>query len=65
MKALQPSVALLSMLGSIIVHFDEATRPGGTAVDLETARRLMSHPEVEEWLDDMRFAALLPMKRSA
>lgn len=63
-KLLKPSPALLVKLGSIIVHFDEATSPGGRLdFDLVTARQLLADPEVKEWIDKMNEAAMLPLKR--
>lgn len=64
MSMMQPSPALLVKLGSIIVHFDEATEPGAHAYDLTTARQLLADPEVADWMKQMRAAAMLPVKRS-
>ena len=61
---MQPSAGLLVKLGSIIVHFDEATEPGAHAYDLTTARQLLADPEVADWLKAMGAAAMLPVKRS-
>ena len=61
---LQPSAALLVKIGSALVHFDEATGPGGHEVDLHTARQLLADPEVKDWIDTMTKAAMLPLKRS-
>ena len=61
---MNPSPALLVKLGSIIVHFDEATESGAHAYDLMTARQLLADPEVSEWMQQMQVAAMLPVKRS-
>lgn len=60
---MKPSPTLLVKLGSIIVHFDEATAPGGHEFDINTARQLLADPEVKEWIDTMNKAAMLPLKR--
>jgi hypothetical protein len=61
---MKPSPALLVKLGSIIVHFDEATEPGAHEFDLHTARQLLADPEVAAWMKAMTAAAMLPVKRS-
>ena len=60
----KPSVALLAKLGSIAVHAEEMTEPGGHDFDAAAIRSLMSDPEVVEWLAAMRSMAMLPRKRS-
>ena len=64
MSMMNPSPALLIKLGSIIVHFDEATEPGGHEFDMNTARQLLADPEVAEWMKEMTGMAFLPLKRS-
>lgn len=59
---LKPSPALLSKLGSIIIHFDEYESAGGHPYDLDTARRTLADPEVREWMKAM--GPMLPVKRS-
>jgi hypothetical protein len=54
---MNPSPALLVKLGSIIVHFDEATEPGAHEFDLHTARQLLADPEVAAWMKAMDAAA--------
>lgn len=61
---MKPSPALLVKLGSIIVHFDEATSPGGHDFDLNTARQLLQDPDVKAWIAAMSKAAMLPVKRN-
>lgn len=61
---MKPSAALLVKLGSIIVHFDEATAPGGHAYDIQAAHQLLADEEVAEWMKQMGAAAMLPVKRS-
>ena len=63
-RALTPPPSLLCKLGSIIVHMEEATEPGGHEFDVHTMKQLMADPEVEQWLADMRAMAMLPVKRS-
>jgi len=58
-----PSITLLCKLGSIAVHADEMTEPGGHEFDVVAMRQLLNDPEVKMWIIDM--GALLPRKRSA
>ena len=60
---LKPSSSLLSKLGSIIVHMEEATGPKGHPFDEQVMRGLLKDPEVSKWLKGMRKLALLPVKR--
>ena len=60
---LAPSMALISKLGSIARHLEEATGDGGLAVDVEAAKVLLSDPEVVEWMKHADAAGLLPVKR--
>lgn len=61
---LQPSVGLLVKLGSIIVHADEFTSPGGHEFDLHAMKTLLADPEVAAWLKAGTAAAMLPHKRT-
>lgn len=61
---MNPNAALLVKLGSIIVHFDEATSPGAHEYDLHTARQLLLDPDVKDWIAKMTAAAMLPVKRT-
>lgn len=63
MSMMNPDAALLVKLGSIIVHFDEATSPNGHDFDINTARTLLADPDVKAWIDAMTKAAMLPQKR--
>ena len=60
---LKPSISLLSKLGSIAVHVDEAASPNGHRLDASAIAALLRDPEVTQWLDAMRHMALLPVKR--
>lgn len=55
---------LLAKLGSIIVHFQEATEPGAHEFDVAAARVLLMDEDVRAWLDGVRSLGLLPLKRS-
>ena len=55
------TLALLSKLGSIVVHADEFLSPGGHAFDKEALLQLIRDPEVQEWLKEM--GPLVPVKR--
>ena len=59
---LKPSVSLLSKLGSIVVHADEATSAGRHEFDIVAIKSLLDDTEVKEWITDM--GAFLPVKRS-
>lgn len=61
-----PSPSLLCKLGSIAVHADEATEPGGHVhhFDVGAIRALLSDAEVGPWLAAMDRLALLPKKRT-
>lgn len=61
---LKPSIALLSKLGSIVVHVEEIAGGSGHRFDADAIASLMTDPEVQLWLDGMRWMALLPEKRS-
>jgi len=60
---LQPSLALLCKLGSIIIHTEEARSAEGHAMDVLALASLRADPEVEAWLAVMQARALLPARR--
>ncbi len=60
---LKPSPALLSKLGSIVVHADEGLSSDGHAFDIEAIRSLLADPEVTTWLAEMDAMAFIPKKR--
>lgn len=55
------TTALLSRLGSIIVHFDEYCSDDGREIDKIEAMNLLDDSEVKKWLKDM--GPLVPAKR--
>ncbi len=61
----EPSLSLLVKLGSIAVHAEELTEPGGHDFDVGAIRALLADPEVRAWRAEMDAAALLPRKRTA
>lgn len=61
---LQPSPALLSKLGSIIVHQLEAGAAGGHPFDITALEQLLKDEDVLEWMREMGALALLPVRRS-
>lgn len=61
--ALKPSPALLSKLGSIIMHVDEGAGKDGHVFDVLTFQKLLEDAEVRAWLSAMDSMALLPKKR--
>lgn len=63
MKPTEPSLSLLTKLGSIVIHADEATSEGAHQFDIEAIRSLLSDQEVKDWLAAMNDLALLPKKR--
>jgi len=63
---LQPPAAVLIALGSIVVHYEELTSPGGHPLDAQAVELLRNDPMVDEWFQQMgRMGrmALLPIKR--
>lgn len=58
-----PTLALLVKLGSLIVHLDEARKPGGHEFDLAAANALLADPEVAEWIESGNTLAFLPRRR--
>jgi len=62
-KPLKPSPALLSKLGSIIVHMLESHSPAGHAFDEVALTALLKDDDVLEWMRQMNELALLPLKR--
>ena len=60
---LKPSLALLSKLGSIVVHADEIISPGSHSFDVAAIRTLLEDAEVRQWIRDM--GVYMPVKRSA
>lgn len=65
-SATNPSIAILAKLGSIAVHADEATAPGGHPFDAEALRALATDPDVQAWLREFekQYPSILPRKRS-
>jgi hypothetical protein len=59
----KPSLSLLSKLGSIVVHADEALSVDGRHVDIQMTVSLIDDPEVQQWIKDM--GPLLPLKRKS
>lgn len=60
---LNPTPSVLCKLGSIIVHAEEASSPGGHPFDVVALRQLLADPEVAAWMEGMRAMAMLPLKR--
>jgi hypothetical protein len=63
-SSIQPDRATLAKIGSILVHVSEAWSSGGHGYDWTAARQLMADPDVQRWLENMRKATLLPLKRN-
>jgi hypothetical protein len=61
---IKPSVALLSKLGSIVVHLDEALSTDGHYFDKVSLEQLQQDAEVKEWVKQMDGMALIPKKRN-
>lgn len=64
-SVLAPSPSLLCKLGSIAVHAQELTGPGGHEFDLAALQQLYADAEVKTWLKGMGDMAMLPVKRTA
>jgi hypothetical protein len=60
---LKPTPTLLIKLGSILVHFEEVSSPGGHPLDMVALQGLIDDPEVKAWRAEMDKKALLPVKR--
>ena len=60
---LKPSLPLLCKLGSILTHVEEGMSDDGHVFDWKATTSLLGDPEVQEWLDKMRAATFLPLKR--
>lgn len=58
---LNPSLALLAKLGSIIVHVEEGLSETGHVFDRIAIQSLLQDPEVAAWLRAM--GPFLPLKR--
>lgn len=63
-NSLHPGLRLLVKLGSIVVHADEGTSPGGHQFDFVAMRQLLNDPEVKEWLAELGKMGLLPQRRA-
>jgi hypothetical protein len=63
---LKPSPALLSKLGSLVVHADEYLDAAGKGhpFDKNAFDALLAEPEVAEWMAAMGKLAMIPLKRS-
>lgn len=61
---LQPSIALLCKLGSIVVHVDEMMGITGHQFDPEAIKSLLADAELQSWIKKMNAMAMLPKKRS-
>jgi hypothetical protein len=59
---MNPSSALLAKLCSIIVHQEEFEATGHE-FDRQAAISLRQHPDVAEWMMDMKKLGLAPVKR--
>lgn len=60
---LKPSAALLSKLGSVIVHFLESQSEKGHQFDMIALEALLKDPEVLTWLQEMNAMSMLPVRR--
>lgn len=58
---LKPSLSLLSKLGSIVVHADEAISQNRHQFDIAAIETLLADSEVQQWIKDM--GVYLPRKR--
>jgi hypothetical protein len=58
---LKPSVALLSKIGSIVVHAEEMLSAKGHEYDRQAILSGLQDPELREWIKAM--GAFLPQKR--
>lgn len=61
MNTLNPPLALLAKLGSIIVHAEEMIGPNAHEFDLAAFKQLLNDDDVQKWLEAM--GPLVPVKR--
>ena len=62
-KTLEPSISILSKLGSIAIHAEEMISPNVHEFDLIEMKKLLNDPEIQQWLKEMDEMALIPKKR--
>lgn len=60
---LNPSMAVLAKLGSLVVHSQEARTHEGHTMDVLAITSILSDPEVEAWVKAMQEKALVPVRR--
>lgn len=60
---LQPGVALLAKIGSIVGHVEEGLSDTGHAFDWSAVHDLLNDKEVQDWMVAMRKVALVTMPR--
>ena len=60
---LKPSAAILSKLGSVVVHCEEMLSVNGHAFDRHAIAGILSDAELQAWLKQMHMLCLLPLKR--
>lgn len=58
-----PSITLLTKLGSLAVHVDEMLSETGHYFDIDVIKSVISDPEVKTWIEQMNNLGLLPLKR--
>ncbi len=64
MDPLKPNPSLLAIVGSVVAHVEEAMGPHGHPLDRLAVEGLLAHPDLQEWLAEMRKLGLLPEPRS-
>lgn len=62
---LTPTPQVLIALGSLVVHYEELTSPGGHPNDRAAIDSIRNHPDVRAWFEQMDKMAFLPVKRDA
>ena len=60
---LKPDVKLLSKLGSMVIHIEEAISAKGHPFDMVALKAIIESSEVKQWLQEMDKLALIPVKR--
>lgn len=61
---LNPPLALLAKLGSLVAHVEEGAGPWGHRFDWVAIDGLLNDPDVQVWIAEMRKAALIPEPRT-
>lgn len=60
---LNPSLALLAKLGSLVVHIEEYMSPTGHDFDRQAILTGLQDDDLQSWLDQMTMLQFVPVRR--